>query len=136
MTHPNFERSQRAELTAFFVKSAKIEKTEFRSRSSCFRGASRHSRSAFSKTSHCTSSGTSHRFACALRAIVICKHSKLRCFLYSFMFDMTGTRGRLPSNITIHMPQRTCKILLVQLTANKNASLFQIRVTFFARYTV
>ena len=28
--------------------------------------------------------------------------------------------------ITIHMPQRTSKILLVRLTANKNASLFQI----------
>ena len=34
------------------------------------------------------------------------------------------------------MPQRTSKILLVRLTANKNASLFQIRVTCFARYTV
>ena len=28
-------------------------------------------------------------------------------------------------NITIHMPQRTSKILLVRLTANKNALLFQ-----------
>ena len=34
------------------------------------------------------------------------------------------------------MPQRTSKILLVRLTANKNALLFQIRVTCFARYTV
>ena len=34
------------------------------------------------------------------------------------------------------MPQRTSKILLVRLTANKNALLFWIRVTFFARYTV
>ena len=38
--------------------------------------------------------------------------------------------------ITIHMPQRTSKILLVRLTANKNAFLFQIRVTSFALYTV
>ena len=38
--------------------------------------------------------------------------------------------------ITMHMPQRTSKILLVRLTANKNALLFQIRVTCFARYTV
>ena len=34
------------------------------------------------------------------------------------------------------MPQRTSKILLVRLTANKNALLFQKRVTCFARYTV
>ena len=34
------------------------------------------------------------------------------------------------------MPQRTSKIFLVRLTANKNALLFQIRVTCFARYTV
>ena len=34
------------------------------------------------------------------------------------------------------MPQRTSKILVVRLTANKNAVLFQIRVTCFARYTV
>ena len=34
------------------------------------------------------------------------------------------------------MPQRTSKILLVRLTANKNAFLFQIRVSSFARYTV
>ena len=40
------------------------------------------------------------------------------------------------STITIYMPQRTSKILLVRLTAKKNASLFQTRVTFFARYTV
>ena len=39
-------------------------------------------------------------------------------------------------HITIHMPQRTSKILLVRLTANRNALLFQIRVTSFARYTV
>ena len=39
-------------------------------------------------------------------------------------------------NITIHMLQRTSKILLFRLTANKNAFLFQIRVTSFARYTV
>ena len=39
-------------------------------------------------------------------------------------------------NITIHMPQRTSKILLVRLTANRNALLFLIRVTSFARYTV
>ena len=38
--------------------------------------------------------------------------------------------------ITIHMPQRTCKILLVRLPVNKNALFFQIRVTCFARYTV
>ena len=38
--------------------------------------------------------------------------------------------------ITIHMPQRTNKILLVRLTANRNAVLFVIRVTSFARYTV
>ena len=38
--------------------------------------------------------------------------------------------------ITIHTPQRTSKILLVRLTANKNAFLFQISVTSFARYTV
>ena len=38
--------------------------------------------------------------------------------------------------ITIHMPQRTSKILLVRLTANRNALLFLIRVTSFARYTV
>ena len=34
------------------------------------------------------------------------------------------------------MPQRTSKILLVRLTANKNALLFQRRVTCFACYTV
>ena len=34
------------------------------------------------------------------------------------------------------MPQRTSKILLVRLTANRNALLFLIRVTSFARYTV
>ena len=33
------------------------------------------------------------------------------------------------------MPQRTSKILLVRLTANKNALLFQIRVTCFAHYS-
>ena len=38
--------------------------------------------------------------------------------------------------ITIHMPQRTSKILLVRLTANKKASFFQTRETCFARYTV
>ena len=38
--------------------------------------------------------------------------------------------------ITIHMPQRTSKILLVRLTANRKALLFLIRVTSFARYTV
>ena len=38
-------------------------------------------------------------------------------------------------HITIHMPQRTSNILLVRLTANKNAFLFQIRVTSFARST-
>ena len=40
------------------------------------------------------------------------------------------------NRITMHMPQLTSKILLVRLTANKNVSLFQIRVTCFARYTV
>ena len=40
------------------------------------------------------------------------------------------------ANIAIHMLQRTSNILLVRLTANKNALLFQIRVTCFARYTV
>ena len=39
-------------------------------------------------------------------------------------------------HITLHMPHRTSKILLVRLTANENAVLFQIRVTCFARYTV
>ena len=34
------------------------------------------------------------------------------------------------------MPKRTTKILLVRLTANKNAFLFPIRVTSLARYTV
>ena len=43
---------------------------------------------------------------------------------------------KLEQNITIQMPQRTSKILLVRLTANKNAPLFQKRVTCFARYTV
>ena len=38
--------------------------------------------------------------------------------------------------ITIHMPQRTSKILLVRLTAKRNAFLFLIRVTSFARYSV
>ena len=38
--------------------------------------------------------------------------------------------------ITIHMPQQTSKTLLLRLTVNKNALLFQIRVTCFARYTV
>ena len=38
--------------------------------------------------------------------------------------------------ITIHMPQRTNKILLVRLKANENAFLFQIYVTSFARYTM
>ena len=32
--------------------------------------------------------------------------------------------------------ERTSKILLVRLTANENAFLFQIRVTSFAHYTV
>ena len=41
-----------------------------------------------------------------------------------------------PLLITIHMLQRTSKILLVRLTTNKNALFFQIRVTCFARYTV
>ena len=41
-----------------------------------------------------------------------------------------------PIDITTHMPQRTSKILLVRLTANKNGLLSQIRVTCFARYTV
>ena len=36
----------------------------------------------------------------------------------------------------IHMPQRTSKFLIVRLKANKNALLFPIRVTCFARYTV
>ena len=40
------------------------------------------------------------------------------------------------ASITIHMPQRTSKILLVWLTANRNALLFLIRDTSFARYTV
>ena len=34
------------------------------------------------------------------------------------------------------MLQQTSKILLVRLTANRNAVLFRIRVTSFARYTV
>ena len=34
------------------------------------------------------------------------------------------------------MPQRASKILLLRITANKNALLFQIRVTCFARYTM
>ena len=38
--------------------------------------------------------------------------------------------------ILIHLPQRTSKILLVRLTADKNAFLFETRVTCFARYTV
>ena len=38
--------------------------------------------------------------------------------------------------MTIHMPQRTSKILLVGLTANKNAFLLQIRIKNFSRYTV
>ena len=38
--------------------------------------------------------------------------------------------------ITIHMPQRTSKILQVRLTANRNAFSFLISVTSFARYTV
>ena len=37
---------------------------------------------------------------------------------------------------TINMPQRTSKISLVQMNTHKNAVLFQIRVTYFARYTV
>ena len=41
----------------------------------------------------------------------------------------------IKNHIMIHMPQRTSKILLVRLTANRNA-LFLIRVTSFARYTV
>ena len=40
------------------------------------------------------------------------------------------------NSITISMPQRTSKILLVRLIASKNALLFQIRLTYFARYTV
>ena len=54
--------------------------------------------------------------------------SKMASLSYPFSFLITLT--------TIHMPQRTSKILLVRLTANKNASFFQIRVTCFARYTV
>ena len=45
-------------------------------------------------------------------------------------------RRRVLVFITIHMPQRTSKMLLVRLTANRNALLFLIRVTSFARYTV
>ena len=40
------------------------------------------------------------------------------------------------SDITIHMPQRTSRILLVRITANKNASIVLIRVTSFAQLTV
>ena len=39
-------------------------------------------------------------------------------------------------SITTHMPQTNSKILLDRLTANKNAFIFQIRVTCFVRYTV
>ena len=49
--------------------------------------------------------------------------------------ERAKTRARRHDNITIHMPQRTSKILLVRLTANRNALLFLIRVTSFARYT-
>ena len=41
----------------------------------------------------------------------------------------------LKTYITIHIAQRTSKTLLVRLTANKNALLFQGRVTCFACYT-
>ena len=51
----------------------------------------------------------------------------LRLVLLSFITNII---------ITILMPQRTSKILLVRLTATKNALLFQIRVTCLARYTV
>ena len=39
-------------------------------------------------------------------------------------------------NLTVDMPQRTTKLLIVRSTAKKNALLFEIRVTCFARYTV
>ena len=51
-------------------------------------------------------------------------------------FEKTHQCHRIKKYITIHMPQRTSKILLVRLTANRNALLFLIRVTSFARYTV
>ena len=38
--------------------------------------------------------------------------------------------------ITIHMTQRTSKILLVRFTANRNAVLLLMRVTSFASYSV
>ena len=53
---------------------------------------------------------------------------KKKCRLLKLIVDLFS--------ITIHMPQRTSKILLVRLTANKNALLFQRRVTCFACYTV
>ena len=52
-----------------------------------------------------------------------------------FFSSLNGLPVR-PRQPIRHMPQRTSKILLVRLTANKNALLFQIRVTCFARYTV
>ena len=48
---------------------------------------------------------------------------------HGFLTTFKTSSSRL---ITIHMPQQTSKILLVRLTANKNAFLFQIRVTSFA----
>ena len=51
-------------------------------------------------------------------------------------FFRKKTKFVLKKRITIHMPQRTSKILLVRLTANRNALLFLIRVSSFARYTV
>ena len=57
------------------------------------------------------------------------------CFSTLEFFLSTRLTCASPT-ITIHMPQRTSKILLVRLTANRNALLFLIRVTIFARYTV
>ena len=57
-------------------------------------------------------------------------------FTAEFWSHCTQTKNFDAIIITIHMPERTSKILLVRLTANKKALLFQIRVTCFARYTV
>ena len=55
---------------------------------------------------------------------------------YSPLLGIPPTGNHILFFITIHMLQRTRKILLVLLPGKKNALLFQIRVTCFARYTV
>ena len=90
----------------------------------------------------CSARRTSRKGSLATSRLEIA--AKTLMILQSSLINVGGNREKLTHQsfrkifrfITIHMPQRTSKILLVRLTANKKRVSFQIRVTRFARYTV